>query len=110
MSRFWSMQTSAEVPLEEKKKLNFFERRAMKKLIQKAHKQLDKHILSLQSKADAHAQLSKALLDLTDVLEIEYDKGEHKGKLLSKDNISSCSTEELQDILESALQEMEKLI
>jgi hypothetical protein len=92
--------------IEKKTKLNFFEKRAVRKMINKLKKIVlaQKEIIEFEKKErDAY---EKELLSFTDVLEIENDDGE----LLNSENIKKLSNKEIKDTFLMCLDEMEKLI
>ena len=92
--------------IEKKDKLNWMEKRAVKKFLKKAKKSIDKYKGLVELEAKDREILEKEVLSLTDILEIENDDGEE----LNKDNIKKLSNKELEDALEMSLEEMEKLL
>mgnify|MGYP006310158303 CR=1 FL=1 len=92
--------------IEKKDKLNWMEKRAVKKFLKKAKKSVQKYKGLIELETKDREILEKEVLSLTDILEIENDDGEE----LNKDNIKKLSNKELEDALEMSLEEMEKLL
>lgn len=92
--------------IEKKQKLNFFEKRAVKAMLKKARKGIEKYKQKVELAVEDRKLLEKEVLSLLDILEIEDDNGNS----LTKDNIKNFSNKELEETLETSLNEMEKLL
>jgi predicted nucleic acid-binding protein len=92
--------------IEKIKRLTWFERHAVKKMITKAKKA----VLIFQEKVELEVKdrllLEKEVLSMLDILEIETDDG----VLLDKITIKTQTNQNLENALVECLREMEKLI
>lgn len=92
--------------IEKKTKLNWLEKRTIKKLIKHAKKKIDEINKQTKEEIEYRHKLEKELLSMTDVLEITTDQG----KSLNKTNIKTISNKELTETLIEAINQMEKLL
>lgn len=92
--------------LENKEKLNWLEKKAIKKFLKHAQKKVQKFKQEVQQEYIERDKLEQEVLSMLEVLDITTDEGE----TLNEKNIKKQSNIKLVEILEEALTEMEKLL
>lgn len=92
--------------IEKKDKLNWMEKKAVKRFLKTAKKRIQQYKRKVELEAQEREILEKEVLSLTDILEIETDKGEQ----LNKNNIKTLSNQELEEVLEIGIEEIGKLL
>lgn len=88
------------------KKLNWVEKIAVKKLIKTARKKIKKVRLQIEDEAKYRERIENSIIEASEILDIRNDKDEE----INKETIKTLTTKELEQTLEEALQEMQKLI
>lgn len=93
-------------PEQQPLKLNWFQRRAIKKLMKKGNKIVQRMQEKVQTEVKHRKLLEKHILELDEYFEMETDEGTP----ITKDNITEIHNDELIDVLEKSFQSLEKLV
>lgn len=93
----------------QKTKLNFIEKLQVKSLIKKARKKIKQYKKKTELQAKERETLEIQILEMAEILDIEIENN-GKTEKINKENIKHQTNNELEEGLETCLDELRKLI